>query len=294
MRQRPVYVVLRGGLGNQLFMFASAYCIAHRSKRELQIITSWFRTKQREKIYGLHTRKFELNELDSIKLHRNVSTKLLDSFLYAVFLISLKYPVIRKMGIVFDGDRLKQQKIPSRTLVIDGYMQNPEYFNQSREKIIQLLQLDKATENKLKETIQDNNPNRNRNVALHVRRGDYLLSEKSKNLLSLEYFSNCLAKLDLSRSNINVFSDDNDWCKSNFTGDYFRFIEEQDPLKSLKLMSYCDDFIVSPSTFSWWGAWLSETEDKKVIYPHPYNEDSEEIWKELPQQNWIAEPAIFQ
>jgi hypothetical protein len=59
-------------------------------------------------------------------------------------------------------------------------------------------------------------------------------------------------------------------------------------------MAYCDDFIVSPSTFSWWGAWLSENEDKLVIYPNPYNEDSEDIWKELPQRNWIPESAIFQ
>jgi hypothetical protein len=294
MRQKPVYVVLRGGLGNQLFMFASAYCLAQRSQRELQVITSWFRTKQREKKYSLHTRKFELKDLDSIQLYRKIPTKFLDYFIYGIYLISLKYRVIRRMGIVFDVDQSKQQKIPLRTLVIDGYMQDPGYFNQSREKIIQLLQLDKATENELKETIWDNNPNRYRNVALHVRRGDYLLSEKSKNLLSLEYFANCLAKFDLSRSNVFVFSDDIDWCKSNFIGEFFRFVEEKDPLKSLKLMAYCDDFIVSPSTFSWWGAWLSENEDKLVIYPNPYNEDSEDIWKELPQQNWIPESAIFQ
>ena len=290
----PVYVVLRGGLGNQLFMFASAYCIAEKSGRKLQIITTWFRSKQREEKFSLHTRKFGLKDINSIKLHRNSMTPILDVFIYGIYILSLKYQLIRKLGVVVDVDHSRQSKIPLRTLIIDGYMQDPTHFTYSREKITQLLQLDKATEDELKRLIQINNPKKYRNIAVHVRRGDYLLSAKGKNLLSLEYFSNCLDKFDLLRSNVVVFSDDIEWCKAHFTGECFRFVEEQDPLKSLKLMSYCDDFVVSPSTFSWWGAWLSETKDKQVIYPHPYNEDSNEIWKELPQPNWIAEPALFQ
>ena len=38
----------------------------------------------------------------------------------------------------------------------------------------------------------------------------------------------------------------------------------------LCLISSCQDFIISNSTFGWWGAWLGAGEGKRVILPTPW------------------------
>lgn len=275
-------------------MLASSYSLARNSNRDLQIITHWFKTKQREEKFKLHTRKFELDKIIAIKLFRRKSTQVLDALIYKIFLASLKIRILRDSEFVLDVDLKDVSQVPSRTLILDGYMQNPKNFTHRREEIYDLLNLDPRTELRIQDFFKGPEFQAKRKIALHIRRGDYLLSEKGNNLLSLEYYANCLSKFDLTMSKVVVFSDDIEWCKNNFLGRNYHFVEEQDPLFSLKLMSRCDDFVVSPSTFSWWGAWLSQSVDKKVIHPLPYNEDSEEIWKELPQPGWVAEPAIFQ
>ena len=41
-------------------------------------------------------------------------------------------------------------------------------------------------------------------------------------------------------------------------------------LYELQLMSFCHHFIIANSSFSWWGAWLSQSQDKVVIMPEGY------------------------
>ena len=38
-------------------------------------------------------------------------------------------------------------------------------------------------------------------------------------------------------------------------------------IENLFLLSNCKHFIVIPSTFNWWGAWLSENKDKIILRP---------------------------
>ena len=37
--------------------------------------------------------------------------------------------------------------------------------------------------------------------------------------------------------------------------------------QSLFLLTQCNHFIVTTSTFNWWGAWLSERNDKIILRP---------------------------
>ena len=64
-----------------------------------------------------------------------------------------------------------------------------------------------------------------------------------------------------------VFSDDLEWCKQNFIGDKFIFIENEKDYVELFLQSKCTHNIISSSSFSWWGAYLNKNKDKTVVGP---------------------------
>jgi hypothetical protein len=105
-------------------------------------------------------------------------------------------------------------------------------------------------------------------VALHIRRGDFLRNSVHHHNLSMKYYETALRAFGKERQ-IIIFSDDTDWCKAQplFDGDRFLVCEGGGPYTDLYMMSRCSDFIISNSTFAWWGAWLSDNEDKLVIYP---------------------------
>lgn len=103
--------------------------------------------------------------------------------------------------------------------------------------------------------------------SIHVRRGNYTNWGDIHALQQLDYYTDSFSFL--AKKGINkflVFSDDLFWCRNNFAGDQFVFIEEVDYI-SLFLMAKCTHHIMSNSSFSWWGAWLGEKPNTTVVAP---------------------------
>ena len=52
------------------------------------------------------------------------------------------------------------------------------------------------------------------------------------------------------------------------------------------MMTKCKDFIIANSTYSWWGAWISDSIDKKVVAPKKWfgeelkNNDTKDLYPE--------------
>ena len=68
--------------------------------------------------------------------------------------------------------------------------------------------------------------------------------------------------------NLIVFSDDNEFASKLFKNiDHRLFDAEVDPIQLLTIMSSCDHFIVSNSTFSYWAALIADSPSKQVICP---------------------------
>jgi Glycosyl transferase family 11. len=56
-------------------------------------------------------------------------------------------------------------------------------------------------------------------------------------------------------------------------------------INDFNLFSYCKHFIVGPSSFHWWGAWLNQNPNKICIRPKNINpSNNKNFWPE----NWIS------
>lgn len=103
--------------------------------------------------------------------------------------------------------------------------------------------------------------------SIHVRRNNYRNLQNYHPVLNTEYYTKAI---NIMKSNgvtrFLVCSDDHNWCRYNFIGEEYVFIEDVDYVE-LFLMSKCTHHIISNGSFGWWGAWLGETPTTITIAP---------------------------
>jgi hypothetical protein len=154
--------------------------------------------------------------------------------------------------------------IPSQRnkIILNSHFQKAKYID---EKIaFELFRPYDSIKKEIKELYGD----LSNTVAIHIRRGDYVnigwtvWNEFNIKQCVKEHFPN---------DKILIISDDLNWCKERFKEDQYSFADKPctHPIEmDLYLQTQCRDNIVSNSTFSWWGAYLNENKNKKIIYPN--------------------------
>ena len=147
-------------------------------------------------------------------------------------------------------------------LSLVGFFQSEKYFLNVRDELLE----DFTFKDGLDGIAQDAIKNIENPIALHIRRTDYAKYGHHP-IQPISYYQEALEHFDKDR-NVIIFSDDPLWChdEGTFADDRF-LISENDHLLDLAMMRLCSDFIIANSSFSWWGAWMSTNENKKVIAP---------------------------
>jgi hypothetical protein len=142
-----------------------------------------------------------------------------------------------------------------------GYFQTEKYFEHIADSIREDFVFKPEILNPCKEAFQFDEV-----ISLHVRRTDYVEKSQDHPPLPLEYYETALSKFD-SDLPVLIFSDDVNWCKEQdmFKPDRFMISESGWNLVDMCLMSMCSHHIIANSSFSWWGVWLSGSDN--VIAP---------------------------
>lgn len=164
-----------------------------------------------------------------------------------------------------------------------GFFQCERYFLHNRDLILDMFEpsdiINEYISNKYSELLMGET------CGIHVRRGDYLKLQHVHAVQNIDYFNLGMAAIGKVDRYL-VFSDDIQWCKDNFKGKEFVFIEGEKDYIDLFLLSKCTHQITSNSSFSWWGAWLNKSMDKKVVGPlRWFNEPSIDS-KDILPESW--------
>ena len=258
-----IVVKLQGGLGNQLFQWSIGKNISCKYNVPLYLDTNFYKLN----LPGTTKRDFSLNKFP------NLNYELIES--------------ARNNGRQFLRVSEPQQFTninynPSYNLYLDGYFQSEKYFLESSDVIKSQLSPDDTKLSKINSIIDKN---RN-NISLHIRRTDYLTSNGFHPVQSIDYYKESIELIG-DYDFIYVFSDDVEWCKNNLSFKNMIFVDGNDDIEDIWIMSMCKNNIIANSSFSWWGAWLNNNPNKKIIAPKNWFGNGKSIDMDLIPNSWI-------
>lgn len=269
-------VNLSGGIGNQLFQYSMGYSLSMQHNIPL-IFSNTFDA------YDYNFPK--INDIFDIEI-KECSSQKLKKVLPPFFSSSIARRGMAKLielskkqlfpGTIFD---LYDGYTPivisdlTRNYYLHGTWQSESYFGNFKKQVLDMLTFKKSRH--LSE-INSNHSENQVNIGVHIRRGDYVTNFKAKSKLgaqSLDYYVSYIKMLRVkfSDSAIYVFSDDISWAKENlsknFSEIYFAEGKDFSAESDLQMLTQCHHFVLSNSTFGWWGAYLSNNNNSIVVTP---------------------------
>ena len=255
-RPIKVEIFLAGGLGNQLFGWATGLSLAKKLGGKLILNTS-----------QLGIRRFALPK----PLHRfaDISEEVPAYYRTKSNLLKRIYRNIPIFNSYFEKDFNFESRFNSiaGSVKLHGFFQSLEYFEENLETIISLINSrDNLTEQY--QLLENRFPSKF--VAIHFRRGDYLLNQDYHPLTTMEYYERAMTYLDSKGCNLPriVFSDDEVLAREAFPN--YAIISQselKDPFDNLYFMSKAHAIIGANSSFSLWAGNFINYRDGICIFP---------------------------
>lgn len=279
---------LVGGLGNQMFQYASARALSARLNTSLVLDASEFSS------YRLHSYGLDNFAIAAEVLHAKQNVSLWSKAVsrFKVFMrMGKTQNLCKEKDLSFDPAVLD---LPDNSS-LEGYWQSEKYFIDKADMIRTELAVKTAADGENLRMLQSIRVKLS--VSLHIRRGDYVSDSRANAVhgtCDLAYYE-AAAQYIAARCDempcFFVFSDDPDWVAENlnlpFKTVLIRHNGSEKNFEDLRLMSACSHHIIANSSFSWWGAWLNPSKEKIVVAPQRWFKTSALDSADLLPANWV-------
>lgn len=274
-----IIVKIWGGLGNQLFQYSFGYNLSKQRNEKLILDTSYY--ENQTKHVGNRNFRLELLNLprvDEIKYKRTPTINLLESkYINKGIRVFPKFYISVGNDTSFLKETRKKyisdiENYKFKNLYVDGYWQSSKYFSECKSELINMYEPNYKLSKEVIKTM--NIINESDSVSVHIRRGDFTNKSYKRigHYIEPSYYHKSISyiKNKLKNPTFFFFSDDIEWVKREFgESDDYLYINFTDSthadIDDLMCMSKCKHSIISASTFSWWGAWLKESNDNNII-----------------------------
>ena len=288
-----ILVKIIGGLGNQMFQVAFAKSLS------IEMNDNFFLDISVYKKYKI--RNFSISNLNISENLKFIDDSGLNNFQKVYFKITQKlyhifqkmittvrsgpkigylpYSLLSRFGLYYNFDVYYYNILCNKNKIkcIYGYFQSENYFIKHKD-IIQEKFLVKTpptnSEKLLLKQIENSIA-----VAISMRLGEDYTNSSSLNVCGDDYYYKGMDHIYEKIDNpiFYIFSDRIDIVKSQFNFKYdVNYIDGFNDYQSLRLMYTCKHFVISNSSFSWWGAYLSSNNSKIVLAPSRWNNISKE------------------
>lgn len=227
----PVISILEGRLGNCMFQIAAGLSYANELGRPYRIFCDDERQETTDFGYILNNflRLYNI-PADRLEWHEYESQEY----------VKIPFPPA------------EAENLP---VLLFGYFEDERYFD--RDEIMELFKPPVG----LKEKIFKKYGDLTDCVSISVRCGDFV---DVGMFLPPEWYENAY-NTHFSGKTAYITSDDIDWCRENIKIPGAIFAENNTPIEDLYSCSFCKDHITYDGTFGWWGAYLGEKEDSKIV-----------------------------
>ena len=264
---------LMGGLGNQLFQIFTTISYATQTENNYKFTNTVI-------LFGGTRHTYWDSLLCELK------SKTTDMF----------PPLTRIKEASFEYHDIDLDEIRGKNVMLSGYFQSYKYFDTNYNMICKIIMLSNKKLDVLLKT--DYTPEiLSNSISLHFRIGDYKTLQHIHPIMSCEYYKNALTYIETRLQNNKSYQNKSYQNKSYQNKSYqvlyfcedadieevtdmiyeletmfsrFTFVRCDDKLQDweqMLIMSLCGHNIIANSTFSWWGAYLNEHENKLVCYP---------------------------
>jgi len=260
---------IQGGIGNQMFEYASGCGIAKKTGQDLRFDLSGLNTAP-----GDTKRHYQLNIF-------NAPLKFASQEELKRFTLEKRFPkisaLLKKIGMnipsyVVEKNVNFNEKVFSLKgdVYLDGYWQSEKYFKHIEDDIKKSFILKNQSSEQARELIKS--AKKENSVAVQVRHGDYITNPKTSALhgaLDKEYYQKAIAYICTKIVNpvFFVISDDTNWVMQNIKTPGKMIRVPVADYEQMEVMRWCKHHIISNSSFGWWGSWLSNGPNKIVIAP---------------------------
>ncbi len=296
--KKTLTVRLAQGIGNQLFMYANAYSLSKSYNYQLFIdnTSGYFKKKDQLRTYELNNFLLEENlatsdlkfDTHSKNLKRKILIKL-DKFRnYRSFILEKKDANKKTFFTKINLDNY------SNKLFLEGHFESEKYFYEYKDDLKKIF--------KVKNNLLENNNlyindiKNNNSVSICIRQKRYSEGRLKNNDKSLKFTKDTIdyihraityIKKKIDNPMFFVWSNDFKNLREHFNEKEYVFVENSinKSLNDFHLFNFSKHFIVGPTSFHWWGAWLNNNPNKICLRPKNINpSNNNDFWP----NEWIS------